>query len=68
MVEQALQDQAWLLGDRLSAADIYLMMLTTWDEDPDGLTRGCPNVMRVAGAATARALARHAPDDKGLEP
>ncbi len=73
VIEQALQDQAWLLGNRFSAADIYLMMLTTWDEDPDGLTRRCPNVMRVAGAAaerpaTARALARHAPDDKGLEP
>ncbi len=46
------------------------MMLTTWDEDPEGLAGRCPNVMRAAGAAaerpaTARALARHAPNDKG---
>ena len=68
VIEQALQDQAWLLGDKFSAADLYLMMLTTWDEDPDGLTGRCPNVMRLAGAAaerpaTARALARHTPND-----
>ena len=72
VIEQILQYQAWLLGDTFSAADIYLMMLTTWDEDPEGLAGRCPNVMRVAGAAaerpaTARALARHAPGDKGLE-
>jgi len=70
VIEQTLLDQAWLLGDTFTAADIYLMMLTTWDEDPDGLARRCPNVMRVAGAAaerptTARALARHAPNDGG---
>lgn len=64
VVEQTLEHRAFLLGDECSAADIYLMMLTTWDEDPDSLARRCPNVMRVAGAAggrpaTARALARH---------
>jgi hypothetical protein len=40
---------------------------------PFGITKRCPNVMRVAGAAaerptTARALARHVLDDEGLEP
>ncbi len=72
MVEQALSDRAFLLGDMFSAADIYLLMLTTWDDDPDGLARRCPNVVRVAGAAakrpaTARALARHASADAWAE-
>ena len=30
VVDDALVDRTWLLGDRFSAVDIYLYMLTTW--------------------------------------
>ena len=30
VVDDAIGDDDWMLGDRFSAADIYLFMLTTW--------------------------------------
>lgn len=34
VVDDAIGDQDWLLGNRFSAADIYLFMLTTWLSKP----------------------------------
>ena len=30
VIEQQIDNKSWILGDRFSAADIYLFMLTTW--------------------------------------
>ena len=30
VIDDQISDNEWLLGDRFSAADIYLFMLTTW--------------------------------------
>jgi len=54
----------WLLGDRFSACDIYLQMMTTWHEEPKDLFAKFPKVRRVAEAvltreATRRAFERH---------
>lgn len=64
VVERALDGQDWLAGGACSAADIYLQMVATWDPDPGGFRKRCPNVMRVGRAvaarpAVARAVARH---------
>ena len=64
VVDDALEDSDWLVGARCTAADIYLQMVSTWDEDPEGFAARCPNVARVASAvdqrpAVARALSRH---------
>jgi glutathione S-transferase len=64
IVEDALSHGEWLLGDRFSACDIYLHMLTTWFEPPEALHAGFPNIARVAAAvearsASARAIAMH---------
>jgi glutathione S-transferase len=66
IVEDALSRGGWLLGDRFSACDIYLHMLTTWFEPPGALYARFPNIARAAAAvearpAAARAIGKHRP-------
>jgi len=61
VVDDALGRQGpWLLGERFSACDIYLQMITTWHETPIDLFRDFPNVERVARAVTGRNGCRRA--------
>jgi glutathione S-transferase len=65
VVDDALKGRDWLVGDSCTTADIYMQMVSTWDEDPTEFAARCPNVARVAAAvaqrpAVARAIARHA--------
>ena len=56
VIDDQIGDQPWLLGERFSAADIYLHMLTTWFSP----SRGHPpveafaNVKRLADAVSQR--------------
>lgn len=64
VVENALGAREWLVGDRCTAADIYLQMVSTWDQDPESFGLRCPNVIGVAAAvaqrpAVSRAVSRH---------
>ena len=54
VVEKALENRSWLIGEKFSTADIYLLMLSTWDEDEKEFTRMFPNVTRVAASAAKR--------------
>ncbi len=56
VIDDQIGDNEWLLGDRFSAADIYLFMLTTWLAPARGhpQTREFPNVKRIADAVTRR--------------
>lgn len=51
----------WLLGDRFSAADLYLFMLTTWLAPNRGhpTVDEFPNVKRIADMVMARPSAQH---------
>lgn len=60
VVEKSLADRRWLLGDRFSCADIYLVMVATWDFAPESFAARCPNVIRVAHAAAQRSTVQHA--------
>ncbi len=60
VVEKSLEDRVWLLGNDLSAADIYLMMVVSWDKDLAAFRRRCPNVTRVARAVSKRPAVRRA--------
>ena len=56
VVDDAIGDNEWMLGDRFSAADIYMFMLTTWlspDHDHPRV-REFANVHRVANAVSRR--------------
>jgi glutathione S-transferase len=54
VVDRALTRRDWLVGTTFSAADIYLYMVSTWDQDPEDFRRRCPNVDRVARAVATR--------------
>lgn len=56
VIDDQIGDNAWVLGDRFSAADIYLFMLTTWLKPSRGQpsTDEFPNVKRIADAVMKR--------------
>jgi glutathione S-transferase len=60
VVEHAVKNQDWLLGERFSTADIYLLMLSSWDEDQKNFARMYPNVARVANSAAKRPAVQRA--------
>lgn len=63
IIEGALQNNGpWLLGNRFSASDIYLQMITTWHEAPKELFAGFPNLRRVSEGVLLREASRRAFD------
>ncbi|WP_338548930.1 glutathione S-transferase family protein [Roseovarius phycicola] len=56
VIDRQIGEGRWVLGERFSAADIYLYMLTTWLSDAKGHPQLAefPNVARVAGAVAER--------------
>lgn len=56
VIDDQIGDNEWVLGDRFSAADIYLFMLTTWlsaaKDHPS--TDEFPNVKRIVDAVISR--------------
>jgi len=59
-----------LLGERLSAADIYLTMLASWYDPPDALLERCPRVRECVAKVAERPGVRRAmgmhPDMQGM--
>jgi len=53
-LDQALAKGPYLLGDRFSAADVYLYMIYSWMDPAMRMDRRCPNVARCAGLVAAR--------------
>lgn len=47
VVDQAIGDGPFLLGDTWSGADIYIAMLAFWHPDVPALFNSCPNVKRM---------------------
>jgi len=56
VIDDQMGDNAWVLGERFSAVDIYLFMLTTWLKPARGhpSTDEFPNVKRIADAVMSR--------------
>ena len=56
VIDDQIGDNEWVLGERFSAADIYLFMLTTWLQPPRGhpSVDEFPNVKRIADAVMQR--------------
>ena len=56
VIDQQIGRKEWVLGDRFSAADIYLFMLTTWLRPAKGhpSIEEFPNVNRVAGVVAQK--------------
>ncbi len=56
VIDDQIGDNEWVLGERFSAVDIYLFMLTTWLRTSRGhpSTNEFPNVKRIADAVMSR--------------
>ncbi len=56
VIDDQIGDNQWILGDRFSAADIYLFMLTTWIRSAKGhpSVSEFSNVKRIADAVMKR--------------
>jgi len=56
VIDDQIGDNQWTLGERFSAVDIYLFMLTTWLSPSQGhpSTDEFPNVKRIADAVVSR--------------
>lgn len=72
VIEDALRERGpYLLGEQLSACDIYLQMLTTWHDTPADLLGLFPNIRNLAEKVAERdgcqrAIAQHG-FDTGLK-
>jgi glutathione S-transferase len=44
LMDTALVGRRWLAGDRMSAADIYLLMVASWHPDDTHIARHCPHL------------------------
>ncbi len=61
VIEGALQRNGpWILGQRFSACDIYLQMITTWHENPAELLGTYPRIRELARGVMARPRCRRA--------
>lgn len=47
IVDGELEGRDWLAGDRLSLADVYLLMLYSWHPEPQKARAALPNIERV---------------------
>lgn len=56
IVDAALQGRDWLVGDAMSLADIYLVMLVAWHPDIDKARADWPNIERLWSALRAHPL------------
>lgn len=54
IIDAALADRPYLLGQRFGACDVYLLMLCTWFDPVGELLEACPKVARCARAVAAR--------------
>ncbi len=60
VIDDQIGDKEWVLGERFSAADIYLFMLTTWLRSAKGhpAIEAFPNVKRIADIVVQRPSVR----------
>jgi glutathione S-transferase len=56
IVDAALEGRGWLVGDVMSLADIYLVMLVAWHPDIDKARADWPNIERLWSVLRAHPL------------
>lgn len=54
MLDAAIGDGPFLLGDQYSVADLYILMLASWYPDTAALLRGRPNLARLCARTRQR--------------
>jgi glutathione S-transferase len=54
ILDNALESNPYLAGERYSAADAYLLMCAHWHSEPDRLFSECPNIARLCDSVRKR--------------
>jgi glutathione S-transferase len=65
-VESRLPKEGWVLGERYSLVDTYLLVFFLWARHFDMPTQELPRYSRVAGAVLARPAVRRALEQEGF--
>ena len=67
VISEQLGDRTWLLGDRFSAADLFLFMLIRWGRGMPRPPRSIPNLKALADRVLARPTVQEAFRVEGIQ-
>jgi glutathione S-transferase len=67
VISEQLGDKPWLLGDRFSAADLFLFMLMRWSRFMPRPAKSIPNLNALAERVVARPAVQEALKVEGLQ-
>ncbi|PVE23705.1 glutathione S-transferase [Microvirga sp. KLBC 81] len=67
VISAQLGDRTWLLGDRFSAADLFLFMLIRWSRNMPRPARTLPNLKALAERVLARPAVQEAFKVEGIQ-
>ncbi|MGO4572338.1 glutathione S-transferase family protein [Microvirga sp. 2TAF3] len=67
VISEQLGDGTWLLGDRFSAADLFLLMLIRWGRGMPRPPRSIPNLNALAERVAARPAVQAAFEVEGIK-
>jgi glutathione S-transferase len=67
VISAQLGDRTWLLGERFSAADLFLFMLMRWGRGLPRPPRSIPNLNALAERVLARPAVRKALEVEGIK-
>jgi glutathione S-transferase len=67
VISEQLGDRTWLLGDRFSAADLFLFMLIRWGRGMPRPPRSIPNLNALAERVLARPAVQAALEAEGIK-
>jgi glutathione S-transferase len=67
VISAQLGEKTWLLGDRFSAADLFLFMLIRWSRNMPRPARTIPNLKALAERVLARPAVQEAFKVEGLQ-
>ena len=67
VISEQLGDRTWLVGDRFSAADLFLFMLMRWSRGMPRPARTIPNLNALAERVAARPSVQEAFAEEGIQ-
>jgi glutathione S-transferase len=66
MLDERLRDRDWLVGDRITAVDLYAFMLSRWTRNMPRRARDLPNLRRLLDRVVARPATQKTYEVEGI--
>jgi glutathione S-transferase len=66
MLDERLRDRDWLVGDRITAVDLYAFMLSRWTRNMPRRARDLPNLRRLLDRVMARPATQKTYEVEGI--